>query len=759
MNRKSTFIILFLLPLFFTIKAQQKTSFVSGKVITADGNPAESIAVFIENTTYGTVTDQNGNFQMQAPLGKHSLVVYSFWVHRIEVPIEVVADAENHIPTITIVETNQQLGEVVVTGQFAPQSLRNSLYKVKVVGRDQIAKKGAINAQTLLNTELGVRLSNDMALGETDFELLGMSGNNIKVLLDGVPLVERGAKKQVLSQIDVNTIERIEIVEGPMSVIYGTDALAGVINIITRKRDKEGINIGARLQEESVGKEYNFFTRKGVHNQHLTLGYTLKNGLHGDVGFTHNGFGGWRGNETGRALRFQSKEQYITSGTLGYDADKWKISYKPNFVHENILTLGNVNELANTAVDKEFIVKRFTQQLHGDIDASDKLRFNLAASHQNYKRRTRTTTLDIATGKRTLATGEEGLQDETGFNLVFGRLTAVWKMLYNLTLQPGVEHQTTKGQGDRIDGERSITQTSLFLSAEYVPIEWFSVRTGVRSTINSSYKDPKVIPSVNFKFGISPDMDLRLSYGRGFRAPTLQEFYFSFHNANHNIDGNPDLKAEHSDSYLASWVWRMVHNKQTRYTLTVSSYYNNFRNRITMMSRADKPEYMTFGNIGKYKTTGFSIENALTWKKLSVNLNFIMAGRYNLLNEEEQWQNAEMTNFRFSPELSASINYNWEKIALISLFYKYTGKRHEYRIVENEPVLQGLNDYHWCDITLSRPIVKCLKATIGVRNLFNITEVTSTIPGSSSGHGTSGGSAQFGYGRSFFAGLTFDLGN
>ena len=71
-----------------------------------------------------------------------------------------------------------------------------------------------------------------------------------------------------------------------MSVIYGTDALAGVITI-TRKRDKEGINIGARLQEESVGKDI-VFTRKGVHNL-LTLGYTLKS-LHGDVGFTHNGF-------------------------------------------------------------------------------------------------------------------------------------------------------------------------------------------------------------------------------------------------------------------------------------------------------------------------------------------------------------------------------------------------------------------------------------------------------------------------------------
>ena len=189
----------------------------------------------------------------------------------------------------------------------------------------------------------------------------------------------------------------------------------------------------------------------------------------------------------------------------------------------NILTLG-VNELANTAVDKGIYRERL-QQLHGDIDAGQ-LRFNLA-SHQiinDVPEQQR----DIATGKRTLATGEEGLQDETGFNLVFGRLTAVWKMLYNLTLQPGVEHQTTKGQGDRIDGERSITQTSLFLSAEYIPIEWFSVRTGVRSTINSSYKDPKVIPSVNFKFGISPDMDLRLSYGRGFQHPHCKSFTSRF---------------------------------------------------------------------------------------------------------------------------------------------------------------------------------------------------------------------------------------
>ena len=83
---------------------------------------------------------------------------------------------------------------------------------------------------------MGIRFATDYTLGETDIAIMGMSGQNVKVLLDGIPLVDRGGTKQSLSQVDINTIERIELVEGPMSVIYGTDALAGVINIITKKK-------------------------------------------------------------------------------------------------------------------------------------------------------------------------------------------------------------------------------------------------------------------------------------------------------------------------------------------------------------------------------------------------------------------------------------------------------------------------------------------------------------------------------------------
>jgi outer membrane receptor for ferrienterochelin and colicins len=150
-----------------------------------------------------------------------------------------------------------ELKEVVVTGQFEPQSLRKSVYQVRTINSEIIKTRSAVNVQSILSTELGIRFSNDGVLGTADISLMGMSGQNVKVLLDGVPLLDRGATKESLNQIDINTIERIEIVEGPMSVVYGSDALAGVINIITKKAIEEepDFSVEARILEETSGDE------------------------------------------------------------------------------------------------------------------------------------------------------------------------------------------------------------------------------------------------------------------------------------------------------------------------------------------------------------------------------------------------------------------------------------------------------------------------------------------------------------------------
>ena len=324
---------------------------ISGNVITADGAPAEYITVSLKNTVFGGMSDGDGNFEFAAPPGEYTMVVQSVTAHRKEFPVTIETGRENVFPNIEVKEDINQLEEVVVTGQFSPQSMKNSLYKVRSVNSDQIRQKAPLDVQSLLNTEIGIRLSNDMALGETDFELMGMSGNNVKILMDGIPMIDRGSTKQSLSQLDVNRIERVEIVEGPMSVVYGTDALAGVINIITKKgpgySGESTWRVGARIQEETRGKEYQFFNGEGLHNESIDLGFNLKNGLYFNGGYTRNDNGGWQGDLTGREKRWHPKDQSLANGMIGFQRRNLNVWYRLDFLEEKIF--GTLNGTRTTS--------------------------------------------------------------------------------------------------------------------------------------------------------------------------------------------------------------------------------------------------------------------------------------------------------------------------------------------------------------------------------------------------------------------------
>src|SRR5687768_12906190 len=187
----------------------------------------------------------------------------------------------------------KELGEVVVTGQYKPQSAKNSVYQVRTITKERIQKQGATKLQDALNNELNIRFSQDLATGGSDITMMGLKGQNVKILIDGLPMVGRqGTSNEIdINQIDINSIERVEIVEGPMSVVYGADALAGVINIITKKASSSKLLVTARLHEETIGDEYGI--GQGIHNQHAGLSWRNKNWEIGG-GFSHNYFGGWK---------------------------------------------------------------------------------------------------------------------------------------------------------------------------------------------------------------------------------------------------------------------------------------------------------------------------------------------------------------------------------------------------------------------------------------------------------------------------------
>lgn len=646
------------------------------------------------------------------------------------------------------------LDAIVVTGQFEPQSLKKSVYQVRTISRERIQMRAPVNVQSVLSTELGIRFTNDLTLGTADISLMGMSGQNVKILLDGVPLLDRGATRESLNQIDVNTIERIEIVEGPMSVVYGTDALAGVINIITRKFDEARLSIGAKVQEETMGSEYSAFANAGVHNENLSVNWQGKKWNAGGS-LTRNNSGGYlEGYFVGdEVAQWHPKDQWLAMGTWGFRKNGFQIGYKLNYLDETIKSLGTANPATLMATDQDYISRRYNQQVQTEWQLTDRLNFNGVVSYQDYSRRTRTTTVNVASGDRRLST-ETGSQSEAKFNTGLLRGLLAWKLSEQVSFQPGFDINLTEGSGDRIDATRRINDYALFVSAELKPWPEVSVRPGVRFIHNSVYEAPPVIPSLNTRFALSKTVDLRLAYARGFRAPSLRELYFYFFDASHSIKGNPDLKAEHSNSFSASLAWQAYASPRLKINSTLGGFYNVFEDLIDTGMDPSNPQVTTYVNIYRYKTTGGTLENNLAWRKLSATFGMSYIGYYNQLSEDDQ----TLPDMLWTPEVNATAAYRFEKIgASVSLFYKYTGKRVNYEVVTegNEQVtnLARRAGFQLADVSVSKKITSHIDLAGGVRNLFDVTDINNSSM--ASGAHTTGQSVPVAYGRSYFLTVSF----
>lgn len=749
----------------YSIAVQAQTSslsYIKGKVETADHHPAEFIQVLIKNTQFGTQSNERGEFSFQAPHGKQTLVIQSIACHRQELEIIIPKDDTLQLPVIQIIENKQQLGEVVVTGQFEPQSVRNSVYRVRSISAERIEAKAAVDLKSILENEAGIRFTNDLTTGESDIQLMGMSGQNVKILIDGVPMIDRGATKQSLSQIDVNNIERIEIVEGPMSVVYGTDALAGVINIITKKNsvtDQNKWSVSSRVQEETVGDEYEPFTGEGLHNEHLGLAYNTRKGWNMGASATRNDFGGWQGSYTGRAKQWKEKDQLMGDATVGVKKEKGNAWYRLDLLDESIIGLGDANAITNLATDKEYHTTRQMHQLQGSYKPATRWNLQGAASYQYYERATETTTINLTTNDRRLSLGA-GEQDVSVFENIFARTTAMYRQNDKASYQFGLEYRDDKGSGDRIEGEPSIQDYAAFVAAELKMGDKLQVRPGLRFSKNSTYDAPPVIPSINVKMMVNDELDFRLSYARGFRAPALRELYFWFFDASHSIKGNTDLKAEYSNSYTGSISYRPVHNDKTRITLTLSPFYNNYNNLITTAVSPDNPSVNTYVNIDKFKTTGATFDAVCHTGNWQINAAASYIGRYNKYNEMDEYKELTDDAFEWSPEATLGVLYKFEKSkTTINLTYKYTGEKpiHELITVDGNEVVHAakIGDFHWADISVTQPFAKHFKLQAGVRNLFDITELDNSSQ--SSGAHSSSGPLPLSYGRSYFVGLLFEL--
>ncbi|MBN8784571.1 MAG: hypothetical protein ABS85_05370 [Sphingobacteriales bacterium SCN 48-20] len=666
------------------------------------------------------------------------------------------------LPAFAQTDTTQALGEVVVTGQYAPQPLRSSVYKVRTINAEYIRMRGATDIVGVLNSELGIRFATDNTLGESDTRILGLGGARVKILIDGVPLADRDATKQSLTQIDINTIEKIEIVEGPMSVIYGTDALAGVINIITRKgvKGRDNLSVSIRVQEESIADTYSPFSGNGIHNENITINW---NNAHWKASayITRNNFGGYTDTAAFPAKVFKPKDQWMGGVGLGYRFRQFNAWYRVDYLNEELFAASPMNLNTGLSFRQYYITNRYTHQLQTDWTISPKWKLNTAASLQDYKRNTESYTKNYVTGQQVRndnpANIAAGYWDITKFQTFFFRAAGVWEASPKVSVQPGFDIKYDKTSGQRVSGTPSITDYSFFLSSEIKPVSWVNIRPGVRFSKNSVYEAPPVIPSINTKFRLSKTLDLRASYARGFRAPILRELYFNFFDANHSIQGNPDLKAETSNSYMLSISCNTFSVGGVRITSSLSGFYNDYRDFIDLYGfrDANNNEIFSYFNRDRYRTIGGIFDNTITWRNLTANVGVSYIGYYNKFQEDKSLA-GERSRFAWSPEVNANVLYAFPQLkGSVGLYYKFTGKIPVYNLnADDEIVLSERDAFHWADLTLSKDLFKYFRLQAGVRNLFDVTRLNSTQGGSSGAH-SGGAVTNYAYGRSYFAGIVF----
>lgn len=648
----------------------------------------------------------------------------------------------------------KQLEEVmVVTGQYKPQSVKNSVYQVRVITKERIQKQSATKLQDVLSNELNIRFAQDLSTGGSGITMMGLKGQNVKILIDGLPMTGRqGTSNEIdINQIDINAVERIEIVEGPMSVIYGPDALAGVINIITKKTGSAKLSVIAKLHEETIGKEYGI--GEGIHNQYAGLTWRKKNWEVGG-GFGHNFFGGWKDSAVERELVWHKKDQLIANAFIGYNNGKLNLRYRLDGLDEVITNPGNFlfyqessgDTLAN---DQEYLSQRIMQQLQASYFVNSNFSLQAQTSYTDYSRQVFSTTVSKKTGSVRLNTAE-GAQSVVDFRGFIFRGTVFYKLSSLVSFQPGVDINLENGEGERLKaGNNRVNDFAFFITSEITPSSKISIRPGLRFIKNSVYTAPPVIPSVNTRFALSSNLDLRLSYARGFRSPSLRELYFNFIDANHKIIGNPGLKAETSHSFNGSLAWNKLNPGQVVYTTTLGGFYNDVNNLIDY-AYSTTSDTVLMANILESKTAGVNLNTIVKYKQWNISLGTSYTGFYNDYAAADK----SLPQLQWSAEINATAGYSFPKIGLnLNIFYKFTGKKPTYIASGPDIVLSEQDGYHIADFSANKKLFRYFILNAGLRNLFNVDRIKSSFV---SGAIHSAGGLNVGTGRSFFAGLVYN---
>lgn len=518
----------------------------------------------------------------------------------------------------------QELDEVVVTATRTPRMMGNLALPVQIISAKTLYQSGSLRLHDILAEQTGINIVESFGRG---IQVQGLSSEYTLILIDGEPLIGRTGGVLDLSRISVRNIRKIEIVKGPSSSLYGSEAMGGVINIITDRAGQQKMDATLRYAR--------FNTLDGSFNFSRRLGKT-------DVqaSFNHNRSSGYSLKPNAQQKTVEPFWKTMQHVTVGHQlSEKWRVGTS---IRRNLSEIDNTIVVQNQGAS--ILSKGYERNdeyninPHVQFQASSRLKTVLRAYLTGFEARQELSVKDAA-----------GSYDDR-FKQTFHRIEnqTDWQLKNGSTFTAGaghIEETVASNRYDSLSTRRRNNISYVFLQHEQQFTPRFTVIAGFRYDANRAYASVGS-PKLALQYRHSEKLSFNLSYGRGFKAPDFRQLYLNFTNlaaGAYSVFGSEVAKAElerlqqngmiEQTTSLASglsalqpelsggWNGGLRYNAAKGLVVSLNLFRNDLRNMILTDIIAIKKnggQIYSYFNVNEAVTQGLELNAEKTIKKISI---------------------------------------------------------------------------------------------------------------------------------------------
>lgn len=694
-------LLLALIAVSLTINAQQKTDAnIFGHVV-SNGEHIAFANVMVQGTTIGTSTDETGHYLLvNLPVGTHIVRAQALGYKAVEKTITVQKGQTVELD-FELEHDVFGLDEVVVTGDRNIRNRRASTVVVNTLTARELNKSASITISDGLNFSPGLRMENNCQnCGFNQIRMNGLEGPYSQILINSRPIFSGLMGVYGLELIPVNMIERIEVVRGGGSALYGSSAIGGTINMILkdpiRNTYEFGINSGV------IGGDFQNTSSLAMDNN-INMNASVVSG-DSRTGLSVYGFNRNRDYFDASGDGFSELTQ-ISNTTIGS-----RVFHRPSNLSKITVDFFNINEdrRGGNKFETPYHMSDITEAVEHKINSGaisydryfrEKDMLSVFASAQNVNRNS------YYGDSKSLA--DYGKTSDLSYN-VGAHYTFMWE---NQNLITGVENTGNRLLDKKMgypDFENAVIENNTIISipdaentivadqklnvlgvfAQYEKtINDFKFSIGSRFdnyTIKDNNGESEIksgnvfVPRANVMYDFSDNLQARLSYGRGYRAPQIfdEDLHIETSTSRRVIYRNdPNLKQENSNSLTGSFDYNFSLGK-TNINIIAEGFY-------TLLENAFVNEFGDTDEDGVVTYTRVNSEEGATVRGINLEINVIPSRNFNLssgftLQQSFYEEEHEFDEYRFfrTPNDYGYFTMEWiptEKLSFSSTG-TYTGK-------------------------------------------------------------------------------------